>query len=119
MVYMLDTAVKAGKCAKLVAPWKGPGVVTEVVTPYLYKVRLRDKYTVINHDRLKPCLLESSALPAWINNHLQKNKSGTWDLFCHCNGPDYGTPVVLLGMVGRSLFGIDYVGDAKVPRLYL
>ena len=49
LVYVLDTAVKVGECAKLVPPWKGPGVVTEVITPYLYKVRLRDKYTVFNH----------------------------------------------------------------------
>ena len=94
LVYVLDTAVKVGECAKLVPPWKGPGVVTEVITPYLYKVRLRDKYTVFNHDRLKPCLLESSALPAWIRKHLQRCKSGNWDLFCHCHEPDYGTPMV-------------------------
>ena len=94
LVYVLDTAVKVGDCAKLVPPWKGPGVVTEVITPYLYKVRLRDKYTVFNHDRLKPCLLEFSALPAWIRKHLQRSKSGNRDLFCHCNEPDSGTPMV-------------------------
>ena len=94
LVYVLDTAVRVGDCAKLVPPWKGPGVVTEVITPYLYKVRLRDKYTVFNHDRLKPCLLEFSALPAWVRKHLQRSNSGNRDLFCHCNGPDYGTPMV-------------------------
>ena len=70
LVYILDTATRVGECAKLPPPppppWKGPGVVTEVLTPYLYKVRLRDKSIIMNHDRLKPCLLESSALPAWI-----------------------------------------------------
>ena len=66
LVYILDTATRVGECAKLSPPRKGPGVVTVVLTPYLYKVRLRDKYMVINHDRLKPCLSEYSALPAWI-----------------------------------------------------
>ena len=74
-VYVLDTAVKVGECAKLVPPWKGLGVVAEVITPYLYKVRLSDKYTVFNHDILKSCLLEFSALSAWIRKHLQRSKS--------------------------------------------
>ena len=94
LVYILDTTTKVGECAKLTPPWKGAGVVTEVLTPYLYKVRLRDKSMIINHDRSKPCLLESSALPAWIKKHLQRSQSNNWDLFCHCIGPDCGTPMV-------------------------
>ena len=81
LVYVLDTAVKEGECAKLVTPWNGPGVVTEVIAPYLYNVRLRDNYTVFNHDRLKPCVLEFSTLPAWIRKHLQRSKSSNWDFF--------------------------------------
>ena len=81
MVYVLDTAVKVGECAKLVPPWNGPRVVTEVITPYLYNVRQRDNYTVFNHDRLKPCVLEFSTLPAWIRKHLQRSKSGNWGFF--------------------------------------
>ena len=36
LVYQLDTATVKGKTRKLSPSWKGPGVVIEKLTPYLY-----------------------------------------------------------------------------------
>ena len=32
-VYVLDSTAIKGKCKKLSAPWKGPGVISERITP--------------------------------------------------------------------------------------
>ena len=41
LVYVLDTANIKGKCKKLSPPWKGPGIVLERLTPYIYKIKLQ------------------------------------------------------------------------------
>ena len=41
LVYALDTASIKGKCKKISQPWKGPGVVLDRLTPYIYKIKLQ------------------------------------------------------------------------------
>jgi hypothetical protein len=53
LVYVLDTASIKGKCKRLSLPWKGPGVVLDRLTPYIYKIKLQRVNFTANHDRLK------------------------------------------------------------------
>ncbi|GFR82442.1 Pol polyprotein [Elysia marginata] len=69
-VYVLDSATLKGVCRKLSMPWKGPGVVTQVFTPYLFRVKFRSSSATLNHDRLKLCT--DTVLPAWVLR-LQRN----------------------------------------------
>jgi hypothetical protein len=53
LVYQLDTATVKGKTRKFSPSWIGPGVVIEKLTPYLYKIKLKQVIITANHDRLK------------------------------------------------------------------
>jgi transposase InsO family protein len=97
-VYMLDTAVTKGTSSKLHKPWQGPGILVEVFSPYLYRVKFRGKVVTANHDRLKKC--RDRDLPAWLVKY-QKSLSqaglaptgetgGREQLYCLCRGPDRG-----------------------------
>ena len=46
-VYILDTATIKGHCKKLSPPWKGPGIVVNKFTPYLYRVKLKMLYLLL------------------------------------------------------------------------
>jgi hypothetical protein len=39
--FVLDTARIKGKCRKFSPPWKGPGIVLERLTPYIYEIKLQ------------------------------------------------------------------------------
>ena len=100
-VYILDTACIKGKCAKLKAPWKGPGVIVAKITPYIYRVKERNTLFTANHDRLKLC--RDTTLPVWIQRlrrdpsklkfaGRQENGSGdkSDEIFCTCRKPYRG-----------------------------
>ena len=55
VVYILDKATEKGLSPKLSAPWKGPGMILKVLSPYVYRVQIGRSLAVINHDRLKWC----------------------------------------------------------------
>ena len=63
-VYMLNTAHLKGRAKKLDPPWKGPGIVIERITSYVYKIRLQRRTVVTNHDRLKKC--NDRTIPSWL-----------------------------------------------------
>ena len=97
-VYILDSATAKGKCRKLGLPWKGPGVVEQRITPYLYRVKMMGRSFTVSHDRMKAC--KDSILPAWIKRftrqltETQSQKdpepdTGT-DFYCLCRQPDDG-----------------------------
>ena len=74
-VYVLNTAVVKGQSRKFGAPWKGPGVIEQKITSYLYRVRLQLKTSItINHDRLKPC--KDKNLPAWVKKVQREIQHG-------------------------------------------
>jgi hypothetical protein len=69
LVYQLDTATVKGKTRKLSPSWKGPGVVIEKLTPYLYKIKLkRVMITATRADKIShglclfPCYLYTFAM---------------------------------------------------------
>ena len=99
-VYILDTATIKGQCKKLSPPWKGPGIVVNKFTPYLYRVKLKNAVFTADHDRLKPC--RDRRLPEWLDRFnsnfraiLKKgepdDKVGTHQpVYCICRKPDRG-----------------------------
>jgi hypothetical protein len=97
VVYIIDTTVPKGKCAKLRPQWKGPGLVVKKITDYVYKILFKNKEEVINHDRMKPCT--DCELPAWLQKQKQSLKDGSplrlsisenSSKYCLCRGPDNG-----------------------------
>ena len=73
LVYISDPTYKQGTSKKLAAPWKGPYVIVDKITPYLYKVKNNHKKTVINHDRLKIC--QDRVIPKWANRYRSREQS--------------------------------------------
>ena len=93
-VYLLDTAVTKGKSRKLTAPWKGPAVILTKLSPFLFRVQLRNSVFVTNHDRMTPC--RDRKLPAWITNlrstpadSLPKEDNSS-KVYCTCRKPYSG-----------------------------
>jgi len=64
VVYILDTATTKGKSKKLLSPWKGPAIIIDKLSPYLYSVCLKKAIFVVNHDRMMPC--RDRVLPPWL-----------------------------------------------------
>ena len=92
LVYILDTPVINGKSRKLCSPWKGPGIIKNKLSPYLYRVKLRNSVLVINHDRMAPC--KDRRVPGWITQYLtrgsdQDDLPGDEDqtAYCLCRKP--------------------------------
>ena len=91
----MDTASIKGRCRKLSPTWKGPGIVTNKLSSFLYKVKVRGETSTMNHDRLKLCTDEY--VPKWIQKNLRalENSSQISDTepgkYCICRGPDKGT----------------------------
>ena len=94
VVYILDTASLKGKCKKLSPPWKGPAVITEKISAYLYRIKLRNAIFVANHDRMKPC--KATKLPLWVSNWLKDPVPAIIDastddsIHCLCKEPWQG-----------------------------
>ncbi len=97
IVYIRNTASKKGSAKKLGIQWNGPGVVTKVITPYLYRVQLRKAHVTANHDRMKSCTVKD--LPGWVSRVVNSlgDEAGaplpmpSADTFCLCNRPDDGS----------------------------
>ena len=64
LVYLLDSACKIGQSSKLQQIWKGPLLITKVLTPILLEVTGRKKPVVLHHDKLKPCCDRN--IPLWL-----------------------------------------------------
>ena len=74
-VHQLDTATVKGKSRKLSPSWKGPGVVIEKLSPYLYKIKLKRVIITANHDRVKLC--HDREVPEWAQKLSQQIIKGT------------------------------------------
>ena len=64
LVYKLDSSTKIGQSSKLRPVWKGPLLVTKIMSPVLFRVRDKKGESVIHHDRIKPC--RDRAVPLWM-----------------------------------------------------
>jgi ketosteroid isomerase-like protein len=109
LVYVLDTASIKGKCRKLSTPWKGPGVVLDRLTPYIYKIKLQRVIFTANHDRLKAC--RDRKIPVWLQKCQAQLNRGECVIqskdvkerkkYCICRGPD----------TEKTMIGCDYCKD--------
>jgi len=90
VVLMLDCSKPKGKAKKLLPPWKGPGVILTKLSPYLYRVQMRNKKCTANHDKLKRCL--DRDLPVWLQKLREQGLlvNQKEKLYCLCRKPDMG-----------------------------
>jgi hypothetical protein len=78
-------------------PWKGPGIIVERLSPYIYGVRFENVVAITNHDRMKKC--NDRHLPSWLSVAKQKLQEGENLLdvskentpYCICRQPDDGS----------------------------
>ncbi len=64
LVWVVDSSTKVGRSSKLHPPWKGPALVTKVLSPALYVVEDRKGRHVLHHDKLKLC--RDRSIPFWL-----------------------------------------------------
>ena len=88
VVYWLQSATKKGKCKKLTPAWSGPGVVIQQITPYLYRVKHKNKESVKHHDKLKLC--RDRDVPKWLEKLRQELGTKT-------NNPEIRDPRASMG----------------------
>ena len=70
LVYLLNNSMDAGLSRKLKPIYKGPYVVTEVLSPSLYRIEDRRRNFVVHHDRLLLC--DDRYIPFWIRRKRQE-----------------------------------------------
>ena len=63
-------AVSQGTCKKIAPPWKGPGIIIENITPYLFRIQIRNKVMLVNHDKIKLCR-DRQVLLGWLISKFQ------------------------------------------------
>jgi len=64
LLYLLNSASIIGRPKKLQAMWKGPVLVTEVLSPMLYRVKGQRREQVVHHDLCKP--YHDRVIPLWM-----------------------------------------------------
>ena len=64
LVYKLDSSTKIGQSKKLQPVFMGPYLITEVLSPVLYRIEGRKKSSVVHHDRLIIC--RDRSIPFWL-----------------------------------------------------
>ena len=84
VVYRRNSAFKVGDSRKLNPLYTGPYLVTEVISPILYRVESQKKEYVLHHDRLHIC--EEKAIPIWVQR--KRHQLGLQEI-----GLRVGTPV--------------------------
>ena len=64
LVYQRNEAGQVGQSRKLQPIFVGPALVTQVLSPVLFRVENRNRSYVLHHDRLIPC--KDRVIPLWI-----------------------------------------------------
>ena len=119
-VYILNKEQKKGVCSKLLPRFQGPAVITEVKSPYIFKVLVNNRTSrIVNHDSLKFC--SDEVLPKWVERATRDLERGE-QTFCICEKPYKGEFMVMceacdqwfhlqcVGLKKRDLkAGIDYI----------
>ena len=63
VVYRRNSSVRKSQSRKLSPLFTGPYIITEVLSPYLYRVQDRRRVLVFHHDRIKLC--DDRVIPFW------------------------------------------------------
>lgn len=108
-VYILDNSTPKGKCKQLCPPWKGPGIVVERITPYLFREQLHYKVMFLNHDKLKPC--RDRQLPTWLRDFTfadpaPSDANTDDDVFYVCKKPWGGQFMIQCDYCGEWFHGV-------------
>ena len=85
-VYICDRTTIKGLCSKLRSPWKGPGLIANILTPYLLEVQIKNRISVVNHDHVKKLL-------KWLVK--ARLKLDEPEIYCLCRKADNGQPTCL------------------------
>ena len=89
VIYLLDKSTKKGRAKKLEHIWQGPAVITHMITPFLFRIRLKNRTErIVNHDAIKMCT--DNEFPQWVTKvKTQLDKEST-EVYCFCQKPDDG-----------------------------
>nr|KAG5699813.1 hypothetical protein BaRGS_013533 [Batillaria attramentaria] len=135
IVSEINSAAKVGESRKLAPIWKGPYLVTDVVSPILVRVKGRSRERIVHTDRLRLC--RDRTLPLWLRrerNRLLRDADGqdvecdprgsnqpTAPTLCVCDQPDDGRLMIACDSCNEWFHG-NCVGvteeDAKRLDLY-
>ena len=92
IVMLVNSASRVGESKKLSEKWLGPYLITQVISPILYRVSTRKAEKVVHVERLKGF---SGRVPLWVRRKRHNLiKEGRKMVFCTCRGGDNGTPMV-------------------------
>jgi hypothetical protein len=72
--YIQGTVTRKESNKKLNPPWKGPGIVVQRITSYVYKVKMEKTVIFINHDRMKRC--NDRKVPVWLKRAHNRLNAG-------------------------------------------
>ena len=64
LIVLVNSATKVGQSKKLQPIWRGPYIITDVISPVLYKVSDRHRITTQHVDRMR--LYNDRSVPLWI-----------------------------------------------------
>ena len=64
LVYEIESSSKIGQSNKLKKMWKGPYIVTKVISPVLYQIKGKKDPRIVHHDHLKFC--KDREVPWWL-----------------------------------------------------
>ena len=93
VVYLLDKSSRKGRSKKLDPVWIGPGVIVHGLTPFLFRIRMKNRIErVVNHDCLKKANLRE--IPVWIENLIIQLGKTEPELYCFCKKKDNGSPMI-------------------------
>ena len=114
LVYKVKSSSKIGQSRKLTPVWCGPYLVTEVLSPILYRIKDRKQESVIHHDRLKIC--EDRFVPMWMRR-LRHDLLDLDDTIAHDEDEqdDEGDPVTNVGRLFNDLDVEDTITSTGQP----
>ena len=89
IVYLVDKA----RTNKLKPMYMGPVIITEVRSPYNFRVKVKTReLKVVHHDTMKLC--RDRKVPQWISREREAILEAKERRYCICNQPDDGLEMI-------------------------
>ena len=97
-------------------------MVSEMLTPYLYRVQDGREVSVVNHGKLMLCRDKWNALPAWVRRMLSAPEDTGGEKFYICRLPDDGKLMIqcdeCLDWFHGSCVGVDKKKARNIKRYF-
>ena len=88
-VYVLNKTQKKGVCQKLTPRFEGPAIITEVKSPFIFKILMNNRTSkIVNHDSIKLC--REKELPKWVIKTQESLEQTGGQTYCFCGKPYQG-----------------------------